>query len=176
MSKNKIYVLAFVGFMVVTSLVVSLIMTFHFQQDTSKLRFELTQKYKEIKDDDYVYDATRGKSLYIDLCVKCHGKQGRGNSMYPPLYAADIVLDPEPKRLIKVVTKGLKGPIKRGEKVYQGLMPAFGAIPSKDLAHVINYTRKTFGDPNLTPVTAVDVIKIKIDSVEQTSPWEEKDL
>tara|TARA_Y100000768_G_scaffold388997_1_gene389926 strand:- start:6028 stop:6558 length:531 start_codon:yes stop_codon:yes gene_type:complete len=175
-NKNKSYVLIFVAFMLATSLVVSLIMTFHFQQDTSKLRFELTQKYKEIKDQEYTYDKKRGKALYQDLCMKCHGEQGRGNSIYPPLYASEIALEKNPKKLIKVVTKGLQGKIKRQNKLYQGAMPAFGAIPAKDLAHILNFTRKTFGDPKHTDISAVDVIKIKIDTVERTSPWEEKDL
>ena len=176
MNKNKVYILSFVGFMFITSLVVSMIMTFHFQQDTSKQRFELTQKYKEIKDQEYTYDKERGRKLYGDLCLRCHGQQGRGNSMYPPLYAADVVIDPEPKKLLKIVTKGLKGKIVRNDKTYQALMPSFGAIPSEDLAHTINFARKTFGNPKHKDVTAVDVIKIKIDSVERTTPWEEKDL
>ena len=176
MNKNKLYVGSFVGFMFLVALVVSLNMSFHFQQDVSKKRFELTQKYKDIKDIEYKYDAQRGKRLYQDLCLKCHGQQGRGNSMYPPLYAAEIVLDQNPKRLIKVVTRGLQGQIKREDKVFNGLMPAFGAIPSTDLAHLVNYVRMSFGTPKHQEVNAVNIIKIKIDTVEQTKAWTEETL
>lgn len=176
MTFSKKFIIIFVSLSILTSLIVSLIMTHYFQTDSSKDRFELTQKYKELKDVDYKYDGERGRALYQDLCLKCHGKQGRGSLAYPPLYAAQVVLAPEPKKLVKIVLKGLRGEIVRNEKTYNSLMPAFGKIPATDLTHLINFVRKTFGNPNHDIVDHVDVIKLKIDTVEQTKPWEESQL
>ena len=176
MNFSKKFVLIFVIGSLAVSLIVSVIMTHYFQTDASKDRFQLTQRYKEIKDQSYEYDSARGRALYQDLCLKCHGEQGRGNTIYPPLYAAKILIDPEPKTYIKVVLKGLQGSIERSDKLYNGLMPGFQALPSLDLAHLLNFTRLQFGHPQFPLITPVDVIKLKIDTVEQTLPWNPSDL
>lgn len=168
---TKKFVTGFVLFAFITSLVTAGIMTYYFQQDTSKLRFELTQRYKEIKDDPYTYDSVKGKQLYQDLCLRCHGKQGRGNSMYPPLYAAKILKPENQKMYLLTVVGGLKGEIKREDKIYSGLMPHFKKIDAFDLAHVLNYVRKTFLHPQAKEINHIDTVKIQIDYIERKNPF-----
>lgn len=92
----------------------------------------------------------KGKAIYErdGFCGTCHQPDGGGASGFPPLAGSRWVKGDE-ERLIKIVLKGLQGPIEvRGEK-YPGQVPmtAFGGMLSdEEVAAVLTYVRNAFGN------------------------------
>ena len=155
------------------SLVVAYIMSQNLGTDISKTRFKLTKDYKAIKDVDFKYDPTKGARVYNQLCAKCHRADGMASDNYPGIKNSPYIQG-VPKKLIKITIYGLKGKLKRGEKTYNGIMPGFKNIPHEDLAQALSFVRKTFAQEAEIPT--IEIIKGKIDFIEQSKPFEYKDL
>lgn len=162
--KNKLYMIIFLGGMFLISVIVAWIMAKNHGKDSTKERFKLTNEYKKVKKENYVYDDSRGKRVYNQLCAKCHRADGTGTLQTPPLAGSQIVLG-DPAIALKIIVKGFTGKITRNGKVYNSVMPGFKVIPHMDLAHVINYIRYSFGNDAPENVHHVEVIKAKIDTI-----------
>lgn len=86
-------------------------------------------------------------------CETCHGTDGKGTvpNIYPPLNANEWVMGDD-ERLIKIVLKGLWGPIDVDGKTYDpstGVPPmtGFGGMLDDDeVAGVLTFVRARFGD------------------------------
>ncbi|MBK1790978.1 DUF7133 domain-containing protein [Persicirhabdus sediminis] len=95
----------------------------------------------------------RGKEIYQGkaACLGCHGMDGAGlPNLGPPLAASDWVTGSK-ERLVKVLLRGLQGPIVvSGEKYAPALsMPGLAANPTisdQDLADVMTYIRNAWGN------------------------------
>jgi copper transport protein len=84
----------------------------------------------------------RGKMLFMQSCIQCHGETGRGEG---PL-AASLPLQPAnlydhvpfhpDEYFYQAITRGLSG-----------VMPAFSQISEEDRWNIINYLRDQFGQP-----------------------------
>lgn len=91
-------------------------------------------------------------------CVTCHGEDGKGSDIYPPLTPNAWVRDND-DRLIKLALKGLWGPIEVNGKTYDpgaGVPPMTGfehLLDDKELAAVLTYVRHSFGNtgPSVLP-------------------------
>ena len=87
-------------------------------------------------------------------CSTCHQTNGKGvPGIYPPLEMTDNPwLEGSDERLIKVVLKGLWGPMKLKGQMFdpsKGVPPMPGFAPllsDKEVAAVINYARNSFGN------------------------------
>jgi mono/diheme cytochrome c family protein len=79
--------------------------------------------------------AESGEQLFLNNCAECHQRDGRGiKNIYPSLAGNKLVLG-------SAVDVALVLMIGRGE------MPSFkGAIPSEELATIINYVRNAWGN------------------------------
>ena len=163
-NKTKLFTGIFVAFMVVLSFIVAWIMAGNFNQDISKLRYKLTQEYKEIKDADYSYNAEIGKKIYINTCSKCHGISGEGNLQSPPLKKSNIIKN-RPDLALKIIVKGLQGKIERDGKTYNSIMPNYNILPHEDIAHVLNYIRINFQNIQSGPIHHVEAVKARIDTL-----------
>jgi mono/diheme cytochrome c family protein/glucose/arabinose dehydrogenase len=93
-------------------------------------------------------------------CMTCHQPNGLGmTNAYPPLTAKNNPWLVEDERLIKIVLKGLWGPLELNGAKYdptKGVppMPGFGGLLSnEEVAAVISYVRQSFGNdlPFITP-------------------------
>ncbi|HEV7350927.1 PVC-type heme-binding CxxCH protein [Telluribacter sp.] len=102
---------------------------------------------------------TKGKEIYArdGFCMTCHQADGNGLSAsgFPPLAGTQWVVGNE-DRLIKVVLKGLLGPIEVKDKKYAGQVPMtpFGSmLNDEEVAAVLTYVRNSFGNkaPAVTP-------------------------
>lgn len=101
-------------------------------------------------------------------CATCHQPDGKGTpGIYPPLTALNNPwIAQEDERLIKVVLKGLWGPLVLDGRLFdpaQGVppMPGYSEILSdKEVAGVINYVRLSF-DNNLPLVHADQVREVR---------------
>lgn len=93
-----------------------------------------------------------GKEIFErdGFCATCHQTDGKGleSSGFPPLTKNEWVSG-SPERLVKLVMKGIYGPITVSGKKYPGQVPMtpFGEMLTDDeIASVLTYVRKSFGN------------------------------
>ena len=119
---------------------------------------------------------TSGHAQFL-MCGACHGQQGEGTPIAPPLAGSEWVTGPE-ENLIRIQLRGLTGPIKVKGREYN--MPA-GMAPlayqtDEQIAAVLTYVRNSFGNsaPAVTPaaVTALrgEVGKPQLTAADLTPP------
>ncbi|GEO07540.1 cytochrome c [Segetibacter aerophilus] len=94
----------------------------------------------------------KGRAIYNrdGYCVTCHQPNGKGltASGFPPLTANNWVLGNQ-DRLIKIVLKGLYGPLEVQGVKYSGqvpMTPFSGMLKDDEVAAVITYVRNSFGN------------------------------
>jgi mono/diheme cytochrome c family protein len=95
---------------------------------------------------------TLGRTIFAKegYCITCHQRDGKGlpASGFPPLSGTKWVTGNE-DRLIKIVLKGMLGPIEVNGKNYPGQVPMtpFGGLMNdKEVAGVLTYIRNSFGN------------------------------
>lgn len=111
----------------------------------------------------------RGKEIYArdGFCITCHQPDGRGlpASGFPPITSTPWVLGNE-ERLIKLVLKGLQGPIEVHNTAYSGhvpMTPFEGLLDDDEAAAVLTYVRKSFGnDASVINPEKVKAVREKI--------------
>ena len=105
----------------------------------------------EIKDDLTPVRAEAGEKLYIKYCGSCHMANGKGDgSRFPPIAGSEWVKGDQ-KRLIDLVLTGISGPVEVNGKTYDGVMPPVDYLKDEEIAQLLTYVRKEFGD-NSSPV------------------------
>ena len=89
---------------------------------------------------------TAGKISFI-LCAACHGQNGEGGQLAPPLAGSDWVAGPV-SNLIRIQLRGLQGPITVTGKEYnlQIGMAALNYQTDEQIAGVLTYVRNSFGN------------------------------
>ncbi|RFS15602.1 PVC-type heme-binding CxxCH protein [Emticicia sp. C21] len=104
-----------------------------------------------------------GKTIYAKegYCATCHQADGKGltASGFPPLAGTTWVNGNE-ERAIKIVLKGLLGPIEVNGKKYPGQVPMTpfeGLLNDKEVAAVLTYVRNSFG--NKAPAIQPEKVK-----------------
>ncbi len=105
----------------------------------------------------------QGKAIYLrdGSCATCHQPDGKGlvESGFPPLNGTNWVMG-SPERLIKIVLKGLYGPIDVKGKKYPGQVPMTpfgGMLKDDEVAAVLTYVRNAFGNK----ASAISAQKVK---------------
>jgi glucose/arabinose dehydrogenase/mono/diheme cytochrome c family protein len=105
----------------------------------------------------------KGKAIYVrdGFCNTCHQSDGKGltSSGFPPIAGTKWVTGSE-ERLIKLVLKGLYGPIEVLDKKYPGqvpMTPFAGMLNDEEVAAVLTYVRNSFGNK----ASAVSPEKVK---------------
>ena len=114
----------------------------------------------------------KGKEIYSrdGFCATCHQPDGQGLSAsgFPPLAGTKWVTGNK-ERLIKIVLKGLMGPITVNDKEYGGnvpMTPFGGMLNDEEVASVLTYVRKSFGN---------DASAIRPEQVKEVRAKTEKD-
>lgn len=103
---------------------------------------------------------TPGRMLYNQYCVSCHKPEGQGIAgTFPPLAGAEQVLG-DKEALIRIVLKGMVGPLKVKGQLYNQQMPAFSFLSDRDLAEVLSFIRSDFGN-TATAITQADVARVR---------------
>ncbi|SHF34773.1 putative membrane-bound dehydrogenase domain-containing protein [Fodinibius roseus] len=92
----------------------------------------------------------KGKAIYEQdgFCGTCHQPDGEGAAGFPPLAGTNWVVGHQ-DRLIKIVLKGLQGPIEVLGEQFPGQVPmtAFGGmLDDEEVAAVLTYVRNAFGN------------------------------
>lgn len=132
----------------------------------------------------------KGKAIYArdGYCNTCHQPDGKGlpASGFPPLTNTNWVLG-SAERMIKIVLKGIYGPMEVQGKKYPGQVPMTpfgGMLTDEEVASVITYVRNSFGN-KASPVTPEMVKKVRAATKSKTGfyspeellkqhPWEKK--
>ncbi len=123
---------------------------------------------------------SKGRQVYLSSCVACHGPDGQGaKQIAPPLANSDWVLGSE-ERLVRVLFHGLQGPITVSGKRYaapdiQPFMPPFAALSNTDIAAVLTYIRREWGN-HANPISPGEVSQHRIQAQGRTVPWTQAEL
>lgn len=119
-------------------------------------------------------DAHPGEAIFKLKCTMCHGQNGEGIAIFPPLAGSEWVNGPE-ENLVKIQLRGLMGPITVKGKAYNGMMPANATMTDQEIADVLSYVRSNLG--NDAPAVTIDTVKkIRAEVAGNTTPITVKDL
>lgn len=123
-----------------------------------------------------------GKEVYAREahCATCHQVDGKGDGVYPPLAGSEWV-EGDDRRLVKLVLKGLWGPITVKGKSYDPkngvppMTPFEHLLKDDELAGVLTYIRKSFGN-NAPPVKVETVKSLRASLLEKKDFFQSEEL
>jgi mono/diheme cytochrome c family protein len=120
--------------------------------------------------------AIDGKKLFFNTCSSCHGSNANGMSgVFPPLNGSPIVTGNKDVP-IKIILKGLKGPLIVKKTHYNNLMPAFGAtLDDAQIAGILTYLR-SLPKNKAGEVTIKDVEEVRKKVINHSGHWTAKEL
>lgn len=99
----------------------------------------------------------KGKLVFLQTCAVCHQAQGQGlPQVFPPLAQSDFLLA-DKERSIRVVVKGLSGPIVVSGSKHDSVMPPVPQLTDEQVANVLTYVRNSWG--NTGEAVAVDEVR-----------------
>ncbi|MBI3963264.1 MAG: c-type cytochrome [Deinococcus sp.] len=79
----------------------------------------------------------RGKRVFMQTCAVCHQENGQGlPQVFPPLASSDFLMA-DKARSIRIVLRGLSGPITVNGTTYDSLMPPAVQLTNEQVAHVL---------------------------------------
>lgn len=113
-----------------------------------------------------------GKASFL-VCSACHGQNGEGGPIAPPLAGSEWVKGPV-SNLIRIQLRGLKGPLKVAGKDYNFVvgMAALSYQTDEQIAGVLTYVRNSFGN-KASAVTAAQVAALRSEVGKPQLPTEE---
>lgn len=102
----------------------------------------------------------RGQALYVDNCSACHKQDGGGiEYLFPRLAGSQVVQQPGPDTLTRIVLSGVRSVATAAEPTAPG-MPAFHwRLDDQQTADVLTYIRNSWGNaaPPVTPGNVRDM-------------------
>ncbi|MGB3850946.1 MAG: cytochrome c [Tunicatimonas sp.] len=102
----------------------------------------------------------KGKTIYSQYCLACHQGDGNGVSgAFPPLTQTKWVAG-DKETLISVVINGLQGSITVKGEEYNNAMAAHGFLSDEEIAAVLTYVRKSFGN-DYEEITTEEVAQVR---------------
>lgn len=98
-------------------------------------------------DPEVIKSMKAGKKVYEQTCFACHLADGKGiPGTFPPLAGSDL-LAADRERVIRIVLKGIQGPLKVNGVDYNGVMPELGStLNDKKIADVLTYVINSWGN------------------------------
>jgi mono/diheme cytochrome c family protein/glucose/arabinose dehydrogenase len=115
-----------------------------------------------------------GHALYTAACARCHQPSGHGQpGLAPRIRNSPWVLG-DPRRLIRILLHGLRGPILVDGSTWDLDMPAL-AGDDKQMAAVLTYIRREWGH-GAEPITAQDVSAVRLATSSREEPWTAAEL
>jgi mono/diheme cytochrome c family protein len=108
-----------------------------------------------------------GAEIYNNICVNCHQPDGRGKEKLAPALAGSTYALANPGVPIRVLLAGKEGDI--------GLMPPLAALPDDQIAAVLTYVRRSWGNA-ASAVDAPAVKEIRGLTASHKRPWTAAEL
>jgi mono/diheme cytochrome c family protein len=87
-----------------------------------------------------------GKKIYGQYCAACHQTDGSGVPDMQPDLRSNAVVKGDDKTLIKVVLEGPAQVLPAERERYSNVMPPFSTLSDEDVAALLTYLRKQYGD------------------------------
>ncbi len=107
----------------------------------------------------------RGKRVFMQTCFACHQPDGKGlPGIFPPLAGSDFLVA-DHDRPIRIVTKGLTGPVTVKGQTFNNIMPP-QVLTDQQIADVLTYVTNSWGN-SAAPYTVDDVRRVKAAEVSQ---------
>jgi nitrite reductase (NO-forming) len=122
--------------------------------DSAKREAELNAKMAaEIKANPSIAGLTKevhiekGKQVYMGLCFACHQPDGKGlPGAFPPLAGSDF-LQADRERAIRIVLKGLTGPVTvNGTTINSAMPPQEAVLTDTQIADALTYVFNSWGN------------------------------
>ncbi|HKJ46688.1 MAG TPA: cytochrome c [Balneolales bacterium] len=119
---------------------------------------------------------TDGADIFTANCSSCHGMIGEGiNGVFPPLNGSSIAKG-DKETLVKIVLKGLQGPVTVRGETYNNIMPAFGStLSDAQMAAVLTYLR-SLSQNNAGEISSDEVSDIRNKIKTRNQPWNASEL
>jgi mono/diheme cytochrome c family protein/glucose/arabinose dehydrogenase len=108
-----------------------------------------------------------GQKLYGNTCLSCHGPDGRGREKQGPSLVGSPLLVGDAGVPIRIVLAGKEGEM--------GLMPPLAALEDAELASVLTYVRRAWGN-SASPVAPDAVREVRGLTKAHTRPWTAEEL
>lgn len=87
-----------------------------------------------------------GAKVYGEICLPCHGPEGKGTpGAFPPIAGAGAAYG-DARNHATIVIKGLTGPITVQGTTYNGAMPPQGHLTDYQIASVVTFERNSWGN------------------------------
>jgi mono/diheme cytochrome c family protein len=124
-----------------------------------------------------------GSAIYQSVCLSCHASDGRGTPlagaapgtmMAPPLAGSPRV-NAHRDYVIKVLLKGLTGPLGEGSGSSSDIMVPMGTNTDTWVASIASYVRASFGNAGGF-VTPADVTRVRAATANRKAPWTLREL
>jgi len=115
--------------------------------------------------------AVDGASVFAGHCAACHQATGLGlPGTFPPLAGSEYVLG-DAERAVRIVLRGLTGPVTVKGQPFNGAMPAWAdQLSDAEIAAVLTYVRSAFG--NAAAAIAAGVVAAQRGATaSRTTPW-----
>lgn len=122
----------------------------------------------------------RGERLFATNCQACHQATGQGVAgAFPPLADSRWVTDDDGTRMVKILLRGMQGPIEVKGVQYNGNMPSYGdnglGWNDRDIAAVSTWVRQAWGN-SAEPVSEEQVTKIRESIASRGSVWQGSEI
>lgn len=120
--------------------------------------------------------ANRGAKIYQSAtCIACHQPDGEGvDKAFPPLNQSEW-LSNNHEHAIRIILKGLNGPIKVRGKKFNGGMPAQQTLSDQEITDVLNYARNSW-DNHLGDINKSEVTRVRAQLKNRTQPFTASDF
>lgn len=116
-----------------------------------------------------------GHDLFSVTCAACHQPTGLGaRGVAPPLVDSEWVLGSN-ERLIRIVLKGLQGPIKAAGVSFDSTMPSWASFNDEQLAGILTYIRRDW-EQDAQPIKPAMVKAIREASAKHDGAWTSEEL
>ncbi len=121
----------------------------------------------------------KGDRLFKNNCAACHQAEGQGvPGVFPPLAGSPYVVGSE-DRLVKILLRGLSGPIDVLGTEYNGNMPSYGenglGWDDRDIHAITTYVRQAFGN-EAPPITEETVARVRGEIASKSTAWSADEL
>jgi mono/diheme cytochrome c family protein len=101
-----------------------------------------------------------GKESYDTYCIACHQADGKGQKGVNPPLAGSSWVKGDVNVLIKTVLQGLTTPLEIEGVKYTNAMPSFDYLEDAEMANLLTYVRKNFGQmPDSVTVAQVKIVR-----------------
>ena len=117
----------------------------------------------------------RGRVVYGELCVACHGDDGRGTphpaaagTTRAPSLSGSPRVNGHRDYIVKALIHGMTGPV--DGRSYSDVMLPMGLNNDQWIADVSSYVRTSFGNTS-TVVMAADVARVRSETAPRREPW-----